>query len=66
MLIIGRAVDEAFYIDVPPSTAPQRIRISVVDRTHGDIRIGIEADRSVNVWREELAELPEAAAKVAR
>jgi carbon storage regulator len=47
MLVLSRRTDEALVID-------GNIKIMVVEIRGNKIRLGIEAPREVQVWREEL------------
>jgi carbon storage regulator len=47
MLVLNRRTDEALVID-------GNIKIMVVEIRGNKIRLGIEAPREVQVWREEL------------
>lgn len=54
MLVISRAREERFVIKVPPSDREQVIVVQVCDVRGDKVRLGIAADRSIKVLREEL------------
>lgn len=54
MLVLSRQKYEDIIITLPPSTAEQRVNISVVEIRGDKVRIGVEADRSVSVHRAEV------------
>lgn len=54
MLVLSRKLLEKIILDVPPSSATQRIVVTVVDIDRGKIRLGIEAPRDVPIYRTEL------------
>ncbi len=47
MLVLGREVGQAIHI------GPD-IRIVVTEISNGRVKIGIEAPREIDIWREEL------------
>lgn len=49
MLVFGRRIDESIYIG-------DSIKITVLDISNGQVRLGIEADKSIPVHRKELYE----------
>lgn len=54
MLVLSRKLGEKIYIG---EDGPDQICITVVDIDRGKIRLGIEAPRSVPIFRQELMPL---------
>lgn len=54
MLVLSRTNNERIVILVPPSTEPRQIEVAVCDVVNGKVRMGVEADRDVAVWRDEV------------
>ena len=54
MLVLSRKLDEALIIEGP-------CRIVVVGVRRGQVQLGIEAQREIPVWREELLDRQEQA-----
>lgn len=54
MLVLSRKLNEKIFIG-------DNICITVVDIDRGKVRIGIEAPRDINIYREELMPLVQAA-----
>ncbi len=59
MLVLAPKRDEVIVIEVPnddPTKEPKRIEVSLLT-TNNRIRIGIEADRDVSIYRDKLTEV---------
>jgi carbon storage regulator len=56
MLVLSRHRDESIIIEVPPSTEPQKIVITVVDVRGDKVRIGCTGNKDVPIHRAEVYE----------
>lgn len=54
MLVLSRKHNEGITIKVPPSQQEQVIKITVIEVRGDKVRIGVDADRSVSVHRNEV------------
>ena len=55
MLVLQRTLGESLIFTVPPSDRPQKIAVQVVSVRRGPfVRLGVTADKSISVWREEV------------
>lgn len=54
LLVLSRKVSEGITITVPPSTETQTILLKLVEIRGDKSRIGIDADRSIAVHRDEI------------
>lgn len=54
MLVLSRKLDERIQITVPPSSVPQVIKLLVIEIRGDKVRIGLNADKSVMIHREEI------------
>jgi carbon storage regulator len=54
MLVLSRKLDERIQITVPPSAVPQIIQLLIIEVRGDKVRIGLNADRSVMIHREEI------------
>lgn len=56
MLILSRSENETLVLDVPPSTEPTRIVVLVAGVRRGAkrVQLGVEADKSVVIYRGEV------------
>lgn len=56
MLVLQRLEGERLILTVPPSTTERQIVVDVVEIRSADrVRLGVTADRSIAVDREEIA-----------
>jgi sRNA-binding carbon storage regulator CsrA len=53
MLILTRKSQDEIVITVPPSTEEREIRV-IVTKASGLVKLGFEADESINIVRAEL------------
>lgn len=53
MLCLTREEEQAVMIIVPASAKPQAVRVQIIQAL-GKVRLGITADESIGIWREEL------------
>jgi carbon storage regulator CsrA len=60
MLILSRKNGEKIVITLPPSTTPQRVEILVHEARMRQVRLGVEAEPSVIIHREEVQRLVDA------
>lgn len=57
MLVLSRKPSETIVLTVPPSTAPTRIEVTLIDIRSGHrARLGVTAPREVEVHRLEVQE----------
>lgn len=54
MLALKRLVNESVILTILPSTETRTVEVKLCDTGNGWSRIGIEADRSINIVRAEL------------
>ncbi len=54
MLVLSRVAGEMITIDVPPSTRPQRIVVSVTEIRGPKVRLGFTCSREITVMRPEV------------
>ena len=54
MLCLGRKEQEQVILIVPPSDVEQTIEVMVVRITSDNVRLGFQADKEVEIYREEL------------
>lgn len=54
MLVLSRQRDEEIVIEVPPSSTPTTVRVTVVDVKGEKVRLGIDAPKEVPVHRKEV------------
>lgn len=52
MLLLGRKRLETVVIEIPPSTEPRRVAVTVL--RGGPVCLGFEAERDISIWRAEL------------
>lgn len=53
MLVLSRKLDERIQITVPPSAFPQVVQLLVIEIRGDKVRLGLNADKSVMIRREE-------------
>lgn len=56
MLVLTRCTEERIQIRVPPSKEEQTIDLLVVQIRPLTVRLGIQADKSIEILRQEVAE----------
>ena len=54
MLVLTRCVNEGVVITVPASDQPQTIALRVIDTYSRKVRLGFDAHRNIEIYREEL------------
>ena len=54
MLVLSRKLDERIQITVPPSSVPQVIKLLVIEIRGDKVWLGLEADKSIAMHREEI------------
>ena len=52
MLVLGRAPGEAIVIETPAGP----VRVEVLEVHRGQVRLGIEADRAIEILRSEIVD----------
>lgn len=57
MLVLSRKLDERIRITVPPSPVPQVIKLLVIEIRGNKVWLGLEADKSVMMHREEIQQI---------
>jgi len=64
MLCLGRKTNESVILEIPPSTESRTVRFVITGiRHHGtQVRLGIEAPKDINIYREELKGAEDASA----
>lgn len=55
MLVLSRDVNERVIITIPPSSKPQRVVVTAVATCGSRTRLGFDAERDVEIFREEIA-----------
>ena len=56
MLVLTRKVGETIYIGKAGDVLKSPIKITVLDKERGQVRLGIAADKEIGIVREELLE----------
>lgn len=60
MLVLSRKLDERIQITVPPSAFPQVVQLLVIEIRGDKVRLGLNADKSVMIHREEIQRIVDA------
>lgn len=55
LLVLNRRLSESLVITLPDG---RTVKVTVTSIADGKVRLGIEADRDVGIWRSELLDRP--------